>query len=192
MSAAAPPPPEDDPGADPQPGSGGLPGDPPYRPRPGDELVEPLFGALRREPDGEAAAQPPPPSRGGAERARRGSTGAGWLARLRALLPARRPRPSGDWFVCPVCGAEVAAGARACRECGSDDTTGWSAATQYDDLDLPDPPSNVIPDTFEEFTGAAPRGSAGPRRPSRLLLWLLALSLGLVVARALMALLARA
>ena len=71
-------------------------------------------------------------------------------------------------------------------------TTGWSDATQYDDLDLPDPPSNVIPDTFEEFTGAALRGSAGPRRPSRLLLWLLALSLGLVVARALMALLARA
>ena len=94
--------------------------------------------------------------------------------------------------MCPVCGAEVAAGARACRECGSDDTTGWSDATQYDDLDLPDPPSNVIPDTFEEFTGAALRGSAGPRRPSRLLLWLLALSLGLVVARALMALLARA
>ncbi len=30
------------------------------------------------------------------------------------------------WFVCPHCGAEVRAGARACPECGSDDATGWS------------------------------------------------------------------
>ncbi len=31
-----------------------------------------------------------------------------------------------DWFTCPHCGAEVPRGARACPECGSDETTGWS------------------------------------------------------------------
>jgi hypothetical protein len=31
-----------------------------------------------------------------------------------------------DYFVCPHCGAEVRAGARACPECGSDEATGWA------------------------------------------------------------------
>ena len=31
-----------------------------------------------------------------------------------------------DFFVCPHCGAEVPQGAISCRECGSDDETGWS------------------------------------------------------------------
>ena len=44
-----------------------------------------------------------------------------------------------DWFACPVCGAEVRAGALSCKECGSDDKTGWSTETEYDGLDLPDP-----------------------------------------------------
>lgn len=47
--------------------------------------------------------------------------------------------PPADWFTCPVCGAEVRAGALSCRECGSDDKTGWSTETEYDGLDLPDP-----------------------------------------------------
>lgn len=42
-------------------------------------------------------------------------------------------------FDCPVCGERVPAGAKVCRECGSDETTGWSEDTLYDDLDLPDP-----------------------------------------------------
>lgn len=42
-------------------------------------------------------------------------------------------------FPCPVCGERVPAGATACRECGSDERTGWSEDTLYDDLDLPDP-----------------------------------------------------
>ncbi len=46
--------------------------------------------------------------------------------------------PPDDWFVCPVCGAEVRSGALSCKECGSDDKTGWSPATEYDALDLPD------------------------------------------------------
>ncbi|HXR44419.1 MAG TPA: zinc ribbon domain-containing protein [Pseudolysinimonas sp.] len=47
-------------------------------------------------------------------------------------------RPRGS-FPCPVCGERVPAGAKVCRECGSDETTGWSEDTLYDDLDLPDP-----------------------------------------------------
>lgn len=31
------------------------------------------------------------------------------------------------------------AAAKACRECGSDESTGWSEDTLYDGLDLPDP-----------------------------------------------------
>lgn len=42
-------------------------------------------------------------------------------------------------FTCPVCGERVPAGAAACRECGSDESTGWSEDTLYDGLDLPDP-----------------------------------------------------
>ncbi|MEM9378847.1 MAG: zinc ribbon domain-containing protein [Planctomycetota bacterium] len=93
----------------------------------------------------------------------------------------RRESPSKDWFTCPVCGADVPVGARACRECGSDETTGWSEATQYDDLDLPEPERPEIPDTFEEFTRAA-----RPRRrtPVWIALGLLALAIALVLANA--------
>ncbi len=50
---------------------------------------------------------------------------------------ARRKRRRG--FTCPNCGAAVRAGALACPECGSDESTGWSQDTLYDDLDLPEP-----------------------------------------------------
>ena len=40
--------------------------------------------------------------------------------------------------VCPNCGAGVPPRARACPECGSDESTGWSEASAYDGLDLPD------------------------------------------------------
>lgn len=70
----------------------------------------------------------------------------------------RKSRPEPDWFTCPVCGARVNVGAAACRECGSDETTGWSEATLYDDLDLPPPEEPLVPDTFEEFVaGGEPR-----------------------------------
>jgi len=39
---------------------------------------------------------------------------------------------------CPNCGAEVPRKARACPECGSDDTTGWSEEAHASGLDLPD------------------------------------------------------
>jgi len=38
---------------------------------------------------------------------------------------------------CPHCGAEVPAGARACPECGSDETTGWSDEADAWAGDLP-------------------------------------------------------
>lgn len=39
------------------------------------------------------------------------------------MMENKRHRAS---FCCPHCGADVRAGASACAECGSDDTTGWS------------------------------------------------------------------
>ena len=39
-------------------------------------------------------------------------------------------------FICPACGAEVPAGAAACPECGSDETTGWSDQTIYDGTEI--------------------------------------------------------
>lgn len=155
-------------------GTGGDDGER-YTPRPGDEIVEPLFGALR--PD--SGADPGGPrSTGGLRRL---------LGRLRHRLGRRRAEGQGDWFVCPVCGAEVPSRARSCRECGSDETTGWSAATEYDDLDLPQPDGPQIPDTFEEFT-RAPSSRSGS--PARLLLILLATALTLIVVRAALLLLA--
>ncbi|HLU40028.1 MAG TPA: hypothetical protein VK081_11615 [Planctomycetota bacterium] len=41
---------------------------------------------------------------------------------------------------CPQCGAEVPAGRLACRECGSDASTGWKSAEEidYQAVELPD------------------------------------------------------
>ena len=54
-------------------------------------------------------------------------------------------RTMSDYFICPNCGAEVPATARACPECGSDEETGWSEAADYahllpEDLDNDDLP----------------------------------------------------
>lgn len=42
-------------------------------------------------------------------------------------------------FECPNCGAEVATGAKACRECGSDARTGWLDGEEldYQSVDIP-------------------------------------------------------
>lgn len=45
-----------------------------------------------------------------------------------------RFHPPGE---CPVCGAEVPAGAKACPECGASDSDGWSEDTDADGLELP-------------------------------------------------------
>ncbi len=46
---------------------------------------------------------------------------------------------SDDSFICPACGAEVPAKAKACPECGSDEKTGWSENTVYDGTGIEDP-----------------------------------------------------
>lgn len=59
-----------------------------------------------------------------------------------------------------MCGAQVEVGALACRSCGADETSGWSDASLYDDLDLPEPAGGEpveVPDTFEEFERLARR-----------------------------------
>jgi uncharacterized membrane protein YvbJ len=49
-------------------------------------------------------------------------------------------KPRREIFECPNCGADVPVGAKACKECGSDESTGWQSAEQkdYAQVDLPD------------------------------------------------------
>jgi hypothetical protein len=85
--------------------------------------------------------------------------------------------------ICPVCGATVRAGARACADCGADERTGWDdEKTRYDGLDLPD----------ESFDDDETRRDAGlkpshlPRETSRFW-WLVAIVLVVAVAGLLVA-----
>jgi hypothetical protein len=66
---------------------------------------------------------------------------------------------SRDWFVCPVCGEEVAAGALACPGCGADDRTGWSTEAEYDGVDLPEPEGDAVPEDLKD--PAAENAGAG-------------------------------
>ena len=51
---------------------------------------------------------------------------------------SKGPQRSGAPSECPVCGARVPPGARACPECGADERTGWDEEKTRDDgLDLP-------------------------------------------------------
>ena len=74
--------------------------------------------------------------------------------------------------VCPKCGAEVPPQAKACPECGSDETTGWSEQARYDELDLPDDPFDYGDFVKREFGGA---GRAGPPRGVSWFWWLAAI-----------------
>jgi len=62
--------------------------------------------------------------------------------------------------ICPHCGAEVPPDAKACPECGSDETTGWSEEAHRENLGLPE--ENFSYDEFvkREFGGeqVKPRG----------------------------------
>ncbi len=70
-----------------------------------------------------------------------------------------------DEFICPVCGATVPAKARACPECGSDEKTGWSDQTIYDDTGIEDP------DEFDYDDYVRREFGKGPRRSGRQWLW---------------------
>ncbi len=73
---------------------------------------------------------------------------------------------------CPVCGAAVPPGARACPGCGADERSGWDeSATRYDDLDLPE-------DAFADDQAAAPPQRRGG---GRLWLGLAAITLAILI-----------
>ena len=60
-------------------------------------------------------------------------------------------------FVCPACGEDVPANAKACPECGACEKSGWSEDAAYDGLDLPDEDFDYEKFTAEEFGGREPR-----------------------------------
>ena len=63
-----------------------------------------------------------------------------------------------DEFICPNCGAEVPAKAKACPECGADEKTGWSDNTIYDGTDIEDPDEFDYEDwERREVAGRSPR-----------------------------------
>jgi hypothetical protein len=53
------------------------------------------------------------------------------------------------YFTCPHCGNTVDIEATVCPECGSDDQTGWSEDTVYDDLFLYDADEDKVTHTAE-------------------------------------------
>ena len=63
---------------------------------------------------------------------------------------------------CPNCGAEVPPKAKACPECGSDETTGWSERAVGHRLNLPDDEfdyDEFVKDEFgEQKSEVRPRG----------------------------------
>lgn len=81
---------------------------------------------------------------------------------------------------CPNCGADVPRNAKACSECGSDESTGWSdSAAASGGLDLPDEDFSYDEFVKEEFgrPKLAPKGI-------KWYWWIvaLALSIGLIMA----------
>jgi ribosomal protein L40E len=47
---------------------------------------------------------------------------------------AKKRRDNDDFFLCPCCGARVAAGAKFCRQCGADAEVGWDPEGLDSDL----------------------------------------------------------
>jgi hypothetical protein len=66
--------------------------------------------------------------------------------------------------VCPVCGADVPAGAKSCPDCGACEKTGWGDDAASDGLDLPDEEFDYERFVAEEFGN-------GPRKSGRRMLW---------------------
>lgn len=61
---------------------------------------------------------------------------------------------------CPVCGAAVPGGARACPGCGADERTGWDdEKTRYDGLDLPESAFENDDDTGRAIPTRRARGA---------------------------------
>lgn len=65
---------------------------------------------------------------------------------------------SDESFICPNCGEEVPAKARACPACGADEKTGWSDNTIYDGTGIEDPEEFDYEDwKRREVSGRQPR-----------------------------------
>ena len=60
---------------------------------------------------------------------------------------------------CPNCGAELPRNAKACPECGADETAGWSEAGGAKHLGLPDEEFDYQEFTRREFGGRSPKPS---------------------------------
>lgn len=62
--------------------------------------------------------------------------------------------------VCPNCGAVVPSNAKACPDCGSEETTGWSDAARAANLGIPEENFNYDDFVKEEFSSSQlkPRG----------------------------------
>jgi hypothetical protein len=65
--------------------------------------------------------------------------------------------------VCPNCGAEVPARAKACPECGADERTGWSDEAHHESIGLPDDSFDYDEYVKREFAGKRQRGVPGIR-----------------------------
>lgn len=65
---------------------------------------------------------------------------------------------SDESFICPNCGEEVPAKARACPACGADEKTGWSDNIIYDGTGIEDPEEFDYEDwKRREVSGRQPR-----------------------------------
>ena len=60
-------------------------------------------------------------------------------------------RRQDDTFACPHCGAEFRAGAKACRNCGSDAETGWSAEAWQEVSGYAEPDADDDDEEYREF-----------------------------------------
>jgi hypothetical protein len=76
------------------------------------------------------------------------------------------PETNDEFFVCPHCGATVQIDATFCRECGSDDQTGWSEdaeRTQFDcgnEFDYDEFIEREFPDSNPMSTGESVKKNA--------------------------------
>lgn len=77
---------------------------------------------------------------------------------------------------CPHCGAEVPADAKACPECGSDESTGWSEQAQADALGLPQDDFDYKGFIEQEFGSKQPAS-----RGVHWLWWLIAIAIVVVL-----------
>ena len=87
---------------------------------------------------------------------------------------SRSPRPDPP-DVCPSCGGEVPPRSAACPHCGADETTGWSEAARYDDLNLPDQEFD-----YEAFVADEFGGGKGHRRRRGGVFWFIVTLLALI------------